>query len=59
MRLFEAEPALVADLREECELVELRTRAGVEVLALRHPTLGRVVLVIMADGSGIVAEFGD
>ncbi|AHF04485.1 hypothetical protein MARPU_11995 [Marichromatium purpuratum 984] len=59
MRLFEAEPALVADLRGECELVETRTRAGVEVLTLRHPTLGRLVLVITPEGGGIVAEFGD
>ncbi|WP_373507296.1 hypothetical protein [Thiocapsa sp.] len=56
MRLLEAEAALIADLKDESELIgELRLPAFTVVTA-RHPTLGKLVIVIAPDGTGAVVE---
>lgn len=56
MRLFDAEPSIVKDLRDESEpLGELKTPSFTVVTA-RHPTLGKLVIVVGKDGSGVVVE---
>jgi hypothetical protein len=56
MRTFEAEPQLIRDLRDEGEPIAVREHADFKVTAVRHPTLGKVVIVEGRDGSGLIIE---
>ncbi len=56
MRVFEAEPQIVTDLRDEGNLVVQQQHADFTVYAVRHPTLGKVVIVEGRDGSGLIVE---
>jgi hypothetical protein len=56
MRTFEAEPQLAQDLRDEGELIVEKKHADFKVSAVRHPTLGKVVIVEGRDGSGVIVE---
>ncbi len=56
MRIFEAEPQIVTDLREEGSTVVQQRHADFNVYAVRHPTLGKVVIVEGRDGSGLIVE---
>lgn len=56
MRTIEAESQVLRDLREESALVTARSHPDFTVWAVRHPTLGKLVIVEGRDGSGIVVE---
>jgi len=56
MRIFEAESQTVSDLCEEGALVVKQGHADFTVYAVRHPTLGKLVIVEAQDGSGLVVE---
>ncbi len=56
MRLLEAEPALIADLKDESDLVAEKKLPAFTVMAVRHPTLGKLVIVVAPDGTGAVVE---
>jgi hypothetical protein len=56
MRMFDAEPRIIDDLKDECEIVITKQHGGYRVLAARHPTLGKVVIVEDKDGSGVIVE---
>ena len=56
MRLIDGESKLVEDLLDEGEVLVQRTLYDVTVYAMRHPTLGRMVIVRTADGPGLVVE---
>jgi hypothetical protein len=56
MRTFDAEPQIVRDLREEGELISEKRHPDFKIFAVRHPTLGKVVIVEGKDGSGVIVE---
>jgi hypothetical protein len=56
MRLLDAEPTILQDLKDECEILTEHKTAHLTVIAGRHPTLGRLVLIFGPDGSGVVVE---
>jgi hypothetical protein len=56
MRMFDAEPSIIEDLKDECEIIVTREHAGHRIFAARHPTLGKVVIVQAGDGSGVIVE---
>jgi hypothetical protein len=56
MRIFDAEPQLIIDFKEESELITSKQTPTFNVVAARHPTLGKVVIVERRDGSGVIVE---
>ena len=56
MRIFEAEPQIVQDLLDEGKLISQKQHKDFKVSAMRHPTLGKVVIVEGRDGSGAIVE---
>jgi len=56
MHLFDAEASLIEDLKGEGELVAERQGEDFSVCVLRHPTLGKLVLVAGPSGAGVVVE---
>jgi len=56
MRIIDAEAAVLADLKEEGRVVAERAFPGFTVTTLRHPTLGKLVLVQGPDGDGAMVE---
>ncbi len=56
MRLFEAEPQIIQDFKDESEIVVTKEHRAFVVTAGRHPTLGKVVIVECDDGDGIIVE---
>jgi hypothetical protein len=56
MRIFEAEAPLIRDLKDETEIIAEREYHGLTVVAARHPTLGKLVIVETADGAGVIVE---
>lgn len=59
MRLMDAEPAIIEDLLDESELIAEKNVSGVTVFTARHPTLGKLVIVRVAHGSGILVEIDE
>lgn len=59
MRLMDAEPAIIEDLLDESELIAEKSVSGVTVFTARHPTLGKLVIVRVAHGSGILVEIDE
>ena len=61
MRLIDAEAAILADLTDESDVVGEKSLSGsgVTVAAARHPTLGRLVIVRLPNGSGVVVEIDE
>jgi hypothetical protein len=53
---LEAEAALIADLKDESELIGEKRLPAFTVLTARHPTLGKLVIIIGPDGTGAVVE---
>lgn len=49
MRLFDAQANLIEDLKAESEVVAEKQGEDFRVHAVRHPTLGKLVLVVEAD----------
>ncbi|MGE5155607.1 MAG: hypothetical protein ACM3ST_16555 [Bdellovibrio bacteriovorus] len=56
MRMFEAESRVLDDLKDESEVLGERQGATFRVVAARHPTLGKLVIVTSPNGTGIVVE---
>jgi len=56
MRLFDAEPSIIQDLKDESDLLTEKSGATFTVVTARHPTLGKLVIVVGKDGSGVVVE---
>lgn len=56
MHMFDAEKQVMADLKEEGTLVTTKQYPAFQVVVLRHPTLGKLVLVEDKDGQGAVIE---
>ncbi|NCA71896.1 MAG: hypothetical protein EOM91_17825 [Sphingobacteriia bacterium] len=56
MRLLQAEASLIEDLKDESEVIGSLELADFTVLTARHPTLGKLILIVGADGSGAVVE---
>jgi hypothetical protein len=56
MRLFDAEPQILKDLRDESDAVAEKRHSDFKVYAVRHPTLGKVIVVEGRDGSGVIVE---
>ena len=56
MRIFDAEPQIVSDLRDEGELISEKQYPDFKVYAVRHPTLGKVVIIEGRDGGGSIVE---
>ena len=56
MRVIEAESQLVNDLRDEGKLVVEKQHADFTLYAVRHPTLGKLVIVKGQDGTGLIVE---
>jgi len=56
MRMFDAESQMMADLKDEGRIVTEKQFKSFRVTALRHPTLGKIVLVEDKDGVGAVIE---
>lgn len=54
MRMFEAEPQVLRDFKDETEVIGVREQKGFRVTAARHPTLGKVVIVEGTDGAGVI-----
>ncbi|EXJ14730.1 hypothetical protein [Imhoffiella purpurea] len=59
MHLIDAEQILIDDLKEEGELIGEKTVSGVTVYIVRHPTLGKVVLVRTQEGKGVAIELDE
>jgi len=56
MRIFDAEPQIVSDLRDEGDLISEKQHRDFKVSAVRHPTLGKVIIIEGRDGSGAIVE---
>lgn len=56
MRLFDAEPQIIQDFKDESDLVAEKEHPVFTVSAARHPTLGKVVIVESKNGDGIIVE---
>ncbi|UHD17078.1 hypothetical protein [Thiocapsa bogorovii] len=59
MRLVEAEAALISDLKDESELIGEMRLPAFSVVTARHPTLGRLVIIVAPDGTGAVVEVSE
>jgi hypothetical protein len=56
MRIFEAETQIVRDLRDESDVIVEKEHHDFKAYAVRHPTLGKVVIIVAGDGSGLIVE---
>lgn len=56
MRRFDAESTVRQGIRDEYEIISERAGHGFVAIAARHPTLGKLVIVSPADGTGVMAE---
>jgi hypothetical protein len=56
MRMFDAESQMMADLKEEGRIVVEKEYPNFRVTVVRHPTLGKLVLIEDRDGNGAVVE---
>lgn len=54
MRMLDGERQFIAELKDEGQVVVERSYPGFTVTAVRHPTLGKLVLVQGKDGQGVV-----
>jgi hypothetical protein len=56
MHMFDAETQVIADLKEEGTVVATKDYPSFQIIVVRHPTLGKLVLVEGRDGQGAVVE---
>jgi hypothetical protein len=56
MRIIDAEAQVLNDLKDEGRVVAEQTYGDFTVITVRHPTLGKLVLVRGRDGSGAMVE---
>jgi hypothetical protein len=56
MRIIDAEPQLLRDILLEIDVADSKDRTDYSVYAGRHEMLGRMVVVVERDGSGLLIE---
>ncbi|MEJ2386285.1 MAG: hypothetical protein P8Y27_02890 [Chromatiaceae bacterium] len=56
MKMFDAEPQVLADIKDEGEMIASKETPTFKVVAVRHPTLGKVLIVERKDGGGVIVE---
>ena len=56
MRMFDANPPVIRDLKDESETLGEKVVGDITVVTARHPTLGKLVIVYGRDGAGVVVE---
>lgn len=56
MHMFDAEKQVIADLCDEGTVVTAKQYPSFRVIVVRHPTLGKLVLIEDPDGQGAVVE---
>ncbi len=56
MRLFDAAPQIMQDIKEESEIITVKERPAFKVSIARHPTMGKVVIVEGKRGDGIIVK---
>ncbi|EIC21699.1 hypothetical protein [Thiorhodovibrio frisius] len=56
MHIFDADPSVVRDLKDESTLILEKSFEHFSITALRHPTMGKLVLVEDRNGGGAVVE---
>jgi len=56
MRLLDAGPQIIWDLKDESEVVAVKKHSKFEISAVRHPTMGKVVIVETEHGEGILVK---
>jgi hypothetical protein len=54
--MFDAEPQVIADIKDEGDVITSKETPTFKVVAVRHPTLGRVLIVERKDGGGVIVE---
>ena len=54
MRIIDADAQVIADLKDEGRVVAEHSHPAFSVVTLRHPTLGKLVLVQAPDGTGVM-----
>jgi hypothetical protein len=56
MRIIDAESQVVADLKDEGRVVAEKQYPTFKVTTVRHPTLGKLILIEGSDGNGAMVE---
>lgn len=56
MRIFDAEPQIIQDFKDEAQIIRSKEHPSFKVFATRHPTLGKVVIIEGKSGDGIIVE---
>ncbi len=56
MHIFDAEPAVVRELKDESTPILEKDHTQFKITALRHPILGKLVIVEDRHGGGAVIE---
>jgi len=56
MRLFDAVPQILQDIKEESEIISAKEHPAFKVSIARHPTMGKVVIVEGKRGDGIIVK---
>jgi len=59
MRIIDAEPQVIADLKDEGRVLAEQSYPDFTVVTVRHPTLGKLVLVQGRQGPGAMVETGE
>jgi hypothetical protein len=52
MRIIDADAQVIAELKDEGRLVAERIYPAFTVITIRHPTLGKLVIIQAANGDG-------
>ena len=56
MRMIDAEAQVIADLKDEGRIVGEKAYAAFTVTMVRHPTLGKLILIEDKKGNGAMVE---
>ena len=56
MRMFDANPPVIRDLKDESETLAEKATDDFTVVTARHPTLGKLVIITGRHGGGVVVE---
>ncbi|MGD8207426.1 MAG: hypothetical protein PVH47_05040 [Thiohalocapsa sp.] len=56
MRIIDAEKQVIADLKDESRIVAEKRYPLFTVTTVRHPTLGKLILIEDRDGGGAMVE---
>jgi hypothetical protein len=56
MRIIDAEAQVITDLKDEGRIVSEKQYPSFKITAVRHPTLGKLVLIEDGAGNGAMVE---